>query len=583
MQAPLREKLRDEYFDLDPAELVEKVKKESFFHDMVLPGVRTSSWVYEGQLPPNYHLWPIFRYLKEIDLRGRDCVDIGAFDGMTTFVMAELGARRIDATCQFDLPRFRLARALRRYENVAYHPETSLKDISLTFESGSYDLAVISAMLHHLTAPLDALLEVRRVLKRDGIFLLESIFIDQDGPSLLLNSELADPVFGAPTMFVPTLSALRGMLHLAAFEIISETRLLGGGAARETNHERVTFLARARKPSKVEQRSPKAKEIHEKAPKFGGIDFSLLEQDDEEASDINYTGQAGPNTMNIWIDSVDVPLQPTSRLAPQGVRTSFIAGTENHFLGLASRMADAAFAWEDVYLLGARYPGETMPDGMSWGIKQLGNLHVLDYVKKLGLARVLEVGPGFNLYFVNHLPSWCSYVGLDAKGFYDANILGLANAARERASVETVDALLGKTDGILANETFDACISVSVLEHVPLDDISTVCDDMLRILRPGGWAVHSIDLAFDILKEGGARWLDALTNAGFRIERETIDAVLGGEAAPPKAGDQLMGEPLSIRTRFSEGYKKSIWGYPRFPAKRAAMGTVLVAAQKPRT
>ncbi|MEQ8936104.1 MAG: class I SAM-dependent methyltransferase, partial [Amphiplicatus sp.] len=396
--------LRDAFFDLPAAALGEKLKQEKFFHDMELGGgARTGSWVYEENYPPNYHLWPVLQYLCELDLSGKRCLDIGTFDGMTAFVMAELGATRVDATCQYDLDRFRIARAIKKYETVAYHPKTDLESISASFERAQYDLVVISAMLHHLTAPLDALLEARRLVRRDGFFILESIFVDSDAPALFLNTELDDPIYGAPTLFVPTLPALRGMLRFAGFELVSETRLLGGAAARETNHERVTFLARARKPSQVPNRPPKTAEIHSTTVKIGPVEFSALENDPAAASDIRYSGPHGDRALNIWLDRIVAPLQPQAAIKAPKVPTLFSAGRENRFFQLASNGPNDAFDWRDVYLLGARYPGETMPDGMTWGLKQFANLHVLDYVRKLGLARILEVGPGFNFYFTNHL------------------------------------------------------------------------------------------------------------------------------------------------------------------------------------
>jgi SAM-dependent methyltransferase len=572
----------DSFFELDRSELEERLKRESYFHDIETHGIRTGSMIYPDCYPPNYHLWPVFKYLGELDLVDRSCLDIGTFDGMTAFVMSELGAGHVDATCQYDLDRFRIIRALCRYKNVAYHAKTDLAMIGRTFEAAQYDVVVISAMMHHLTSPLDGLLEVRRLLKREGCLVIESIFRDKPDPALLLNTELASPVYGAPTLFIPTLTALRGMLNLAGFEIVSETRLLGGAVARETNYERVTFLARARKPSEITSRSAKAAEIHRQASKMGPVDFAVLQNDTSRASELRYRGPEGARTLNIWLDEVPTPLQPTVRVVPQDPPTMFVAAREKGFLKLVSQIPDGAFSWNDVHLLGARYPGETMPDGMTWGLKQFGNLHVLDYVRKLGLARVLEIGPGFNLYFVNHLPSWCTYVALDAAGFYDANVMGLAKAARDRAGVETIDALIGQTDGIIASGSFDTCVSVSVIEHIPASDIPAACSDMFRVLRPGGWAIHSLDASSAALAQVGKRWLTAFQDAGFRMDAGTVDTLFGGEA-PESNDDPLFGEPLSIRCRFAQGYRDTIWGSPdQQPLSPASTGTILIAAQKPR-
>lgn len=571
---------RDAFFELTPAALSEALQRQEFFHDMIIDGRRTGSWVYGERLPPNYHLWPCFQYLQELDLKGKRVLDIGTFDGMTAFVMSELGADRVDATCQFDLERFRVIRALRAYRNIAYYPRTDIDEISASFGRAQYDLIVISAMLHHLTGPLDALLRVRKLLRREGCFILESIFLDDDAPALLLNTELEDPIYGAPTLFVPTLKALRGMMHLAGFDILSETRLLGGRAARETNHERVTFLTRARRPSEIHGRSPKTVEVHGRSLTLSGVAFSELENDTAAASEIAFTGKQGARTLNIWLDEVAAPLQPQTRLAPENVATGLKAGRERHFLSLAAAHPTGAFAWDDIYLLGAHYPGETMPDGMTTGLKQFGNLHVLDYVHKLGLKRVLEVGPGFNLYFVHHLPHWCEYVGLDASGFYDEHIMALANRARPHAS--TIDALLGSSAEQIEDDTFEACVSVSVLEHVPLTDIEKVCVDMFRVLRPGGWALHSIDARLTKLPNVATRWLKPMRLAGFHIDNAGVDAAFGGDNQTP-SDDPILQEPLSIRARFSQGYRRSIWGTPPPAAQRDSNATLLIAAQKPKT
>lgn len=567
---------RDENFDLGQAKLAKLIGQREFFHDMALrDGLRTGSRVYGDSLPLNYHLWPVFNYLDEIDLGGKKCLDIGTFDGMTAFMLAELGAGEIAATCQHDLSRFRLVRAYQGYSNIEYWPEKSLTDFPSMFAPASFDIVVISAMLHHLTSPLDALLEARRLLRRGGLLVCESIAHDLDEPALLLNTEQDDPVFGAPTLFVPTVSALRGMLKLASFETLSETRLLGGGEARETNHERTTFLARAVKPSEISGRSAKTGEIHSKSPKIGAIDFDVWESDAPETPAVVYRGPAGARQLNIWLDDCDMPLCPKTDKNNLASATRFAVGLETDFLSLARKYPDDAFTWKDIYLLGARYPAETMPDGMAWGLKQLGNLHVLDYVRRLGLARIAEIGPGFNFYFPNHLPSWCDYTGLDAPGFYDSDMLSLAN--RERAGVKMEEGLLGLGKNKLPSGAFDACISVSVLEHIPEADITSACADMFRILRPGGWALHSIDLPTSVLPQAFEQWLAALKEAGFLIDpRKTV------APAQTKAGqkDLVMYEPLSIRARFFGKYKDTIWKKTSTAASNGQFATILTAAQK---
>lgn len=60
--------------------------------------------------------------------------------------------------------------------------------------------------------------------------------------------------------------------------------------------------------------------------------------------------------------------------------------------------------------------------------------------------------------------------------------------------VETIPAYLGDFDPRLADASFDAVFSISVLEHVPDDRLADCFADMARILRPGGVMLHAIDL-----------------------------------------------------------------------------------------
>jgi SAM-dependent methyltransferase len=565
---------RDDFFGKPRQKLIDLAKKKKFFHDMEFEGCRTGSHVYPANYPPNYHLFSVFSYLQELDLRQARCIDIGSFDGMTSFVLSELGAGDIDATCQHNLERFRIARALGGYENISYHPSTDLETIRRTFPENTYDIVVMSAMLHHLVSPLDGLLDARRLLKTGGYFVLEVVTVDDGGPGLSLNTIRNDPVFGAPTIWLPSQEAAEGMLNLACFEIISSTRLLGGAAARETNHDRITFLARAVSPG-ADSNSKKTTEIHNTVKMLGSLNLETLSKQMQNSS-TQFNGKPGARTLNIWSYRARSPLQPEWKNPAPTRGTRFSVGSVQDFRTLASRHKDGAFAWEDIYLLGARCPGETMPDGMRWGLKQLGNLHALDHIKKWGCRKVLEVGGGFNLYFDRHTPAWAEVDMIDDEGFYDKPLLHMAKAARTRG--RTYEGLLGAAQKIIPDKTYDACISSSVLEHIPDDAIDDACDDMYRLLKPGGWALHSLDLRDLELKEKGRRWLEALRRSGFLVSDDEIsidlDKLLEKEFVP-------LSESLAIEMRFYHGYKKDIWGDPSTDRDVRPNLTILVSMRKP--
>lgn len=254
----------------------------------------------------------------------------------------------------------------------------------------------------------------------------------------------------------------------------------------------------------------------------------------------------------------------------------FRIARNSDFCRLVSSQTNDQFTEDDLSLLSEKYPGETMPEGMQWGLKQIGYLHALDQLKNKSVQSLIEVGPGFNHYFPNHLPAHINYTSLDSKGFYEARMLELM--AQKLTRGRTIDGLLGDFSVDVPSDSFDMCVSVSVLEHVPYDRVPATCSDMWRILKPGGWAVHSIDLQAPAIGKAGLRWRDELLNASFLIDCKPSDIDLSdGDwlQDPPHA------EPLSIVMRFYSGYKDSIWKatLPSHPTPNTH--TILVAAQKP--
>lgn len=564
-------RLHDRFSELPPDELHRLVPREKWFHDMHLAGNRTGSWVYGAEMPPNYHLFPILRYLNELDVTGACCLDIGTYDGMTAFSLAARGAGHVDATCQFDLDRFRIARALGGWSRLAYFPATDLDTINASFLPAQYDLIVMSAMLHHLLSPLEALVEARRLVKAGGFLLVEVVVRDGLPSGVQLNTALDDPVYGQPTIWIPSELAFTEMLRFAGFTVRSQTQLIGTRRARETNYDRVTWLAQAVSSSEIDGAKPALTALHKNVKQIGKHALVPEPSSNTDPVTIQYRGSLGRRTLNPWLEQPVDLLQPDWK-DPDPIRHAFIRVADNtDFARLVSKHANGAFTPEDLRHLPSRYPGQQMPEGMHWGLKQLGNLHVLDHVFDLGLRNILEIGPGFNLYFPNHLPSWCEYTGLDDSGFYPDSLI--SDAESTRIPGRRVRGLLGKGNHCLPLGTFDACVSVSVLEHVADADINSVSSEMYALLRPGGWALHSIDVPVQQIAVYARRWFSAMEAVGFLVKPEEVS--LDVNATP-------FTEPLSIQTTFYGAYRPSIWDGNEIRLG-TAMTTLLVAMRKPRS
>ncbi|NOT73024.1 MAG: methyltransferase domain-containing protein [Hyphomicrobium sp.] len=53
---------------------------------------------------------------------------------------------------------------------------------------------------------------------------------------------------------------------------------------------------------------------------------------------------------------------------------------------------------------------------------------------------------------------------------------------------------IGKSNGQIADATFDILFSISVVEHVPDTEFQAFFDDCVRVLKPGGVMYHAVDM-----------------------------------------------------------------------------------------
>lgn len=261
--------------------------------------------------PPNYTLFGIYRFLENIDVAGLDVIDIGTMDGLMAFMTKRLGARRVVATDLWDRAQFRLARDVLGYQDeVEYHTALDISQMYAKFGHGTFDVMILGGVLYHLLSPLEALITCRRLLRRDGLILMETCF-DQTSNEMTLRYNMGlDPApFNEPTTyFLPTLPALLAMMRTASFDPIAIGRLRHGSA-------RVSVLAKAVRPSEVRDKTAVQK-LHDtyvdSQTHFAfGDTFYRLQNDDQPASTVRY---AGSDSAELEIDVREyvpaLPLQP---------------------------------------------------------------------------------------------------------------------------------------------------------------------------------------------------------------------------------------------------------------------------------
>jgi 2-polyprenyl-3-methyl-5-hydroxy-6-metoxy-1,4-benzoquinol methylase len=563
-------RLTDSFQKLPRQKLIEMARNKRWFHDFQFPDYRTGSIVYPEDIPANYHLLPIFDLLSRIKLDGANVLDIGTYDGLCAISAAASRAKHVDATCQFDLDRFRIARALSGVDNLAYHPNCDLRDIETEAPGAHYDIIIASAMMHHLTSPIELFFTSRKLLKAGGELIVESLIVPDSKIGLTLNTLREDPVFGVPTLWLPSIQALLGMLELSCFDVCEVINLTGGRALREPNYDRVTVRAHASTP-KTKSSNTKLAEFHSKLDIYSGLDFDELRNQSESGK-----SNAQPPTqriISIWKDRPKAPFHPSVPLkrppAPPSLRVAGIRDFQN----FKTRWPDSDLSWDDVSLLALNYPGEQMPEGMRWGLKQCGYLFVLDAIENLGATNVLELGPGFNTYLENKLRPQIKLDSIDSPGFYKPEVFNAIKSIPRRGSY--FQGLLGHSS-LLPSEHYDACVSVSALEHVPYSEINKIAEHLFTVVRPGGWSIHSIDARVTDLDKTATRWYDALSRAGFELPDVQTENLFIGTL---KQGGPLL-ESNPILFRFHYGYQKDLWARDQRSANIETSGTLLVCAQR---
>jgi SAM-dependent methyltransferase len=191
----------------------------------------------------------------------------------------------------------------------------------------------------------------------------------------------------------------------------------------------------------------------------------------------------------------------------------------------------------DLIALMGKYPQYCREDRDStrstvWGLKSMGTLFCVDKIMRLQPARVLEVGPGWNRHFDEHFGDSLEYWMIDEAsdiGWDQHSLEKFERSTDQRKHTHFVRGYLGGFSEELPKDCFDLVFSISVVEHVPPGQKNNFYRDMFRIVKPGGFIAHSIDIFDDNLNRAE---FEVVSRAGFKL---------------PKKPD------LAVRVRASEG------------------------------
>ena len=132
-------------------------------------------WAFQPRTPQNRTLYGVFDLVRQMDLRGQNCLDIGTADGLLAFGMKALGAETVIASNTYRLKSFDSACAAIGAA-IDYRPRLQIKDLLATFQPASFDLIGCAGIVYRMLNPLSALPVARELVKEGGYFLVETAY-----------------------------------------------------------------------------------------------------------------------------------------------------------------------------------------------------------------------------------------------------------------------------------------------------------------------------------------------------------------------------------------------------------------------
>lgn len=205
-----------------------------WYHSMNLgQGVTTP-----GQYGNN--LIPVASLLNHVNLKGVSCLDIGTMDGKMAFLMEKLGGQVVTADV-FERPT--VTELIDTFSSkVSYEfgiRDSNLEDVKEKF--GHFDFILCAGVLYHIFSPIDMIANIRKIIKTDGLVLIESACLkDEKRSRMQLN--WGDLYNESTSVWVPSIACLKKMLLYFGFEIL-------GDAIMRERIPRYAILCRALAPS----------------------------------------------------------------------------------------------------------------------------------------------------------------------------------------------------------------------------------------------------------------------------------------------------------------------------------------------
>jgi len=253
--------------------------------------------------PDNYSLFGVQYFIENMELSGHVCLDIGAVDGLVSFILKMRGADTVISTDVLERRTYLLAREYLGLETT-YHTPVVIDELDTIVEEKSLDLIINAGVLYHLVDPLGSLLQCRRFLKTGGYMILETSYLPHR-KNAVMHFNLADTskrrIDQTSITWRPSANAVYGMLEASSFQVIAAAAV----------GSRLSVLAKAIAPRQTPTMHPLIKRLLKGEYCLSYTEFSLL-QDFEggNESSLTYSGATERSELTLTLSEPHCPCNP---------------------------------------------------------------------------------------------------------------------------------------------------------------------------------------------------------------------------------------------------------------------------------
>jgi len=166
-----------------------------------------------GSYPVDFPYMPRM-LMRNADLRGADCLDLGTMEGVVPVLMHKKGAKRIVATDAVA----HCADKMALLQQV-YRANWEFRQVGLMYDladklaaDGSFDYVNLSGVLYHVFSPMHTLASARPLVKKNGLFMLSTNVVNEQSDVMHFNTK--GMLQGEPnTFWYPSIPLLEYMLR----------------------------------------------------------------------------------------------------------------------------------------------------------------------------------------------------------------------------------------------------------------------------------------------------------------------------------------------------------------------------------